>query len=849
MGLAASQARFLGITLRKANCEYKSTALAQQRLELTDKMTEVSNEYFNAINATKLVWSNPLAEGDFGLSYALLMTPSAANDYNPYMLTTKRGAIILNSSYAEAAKAAGIPMGGGPASETGYKKFIMVLGDGKNENGISVIEDENGNTVGLNIITNDTKNTLLNGSYHSTAGLGAFPKDKSLMSLGTITDLMMDDDIGGKTVDWLQIYREALGFDYDGINTSNNVNDKLDPYEKNINSKVQDYLEGKHIVSDQNSDNSDTKYSTARISQIQNILKTVEAGVNESESKWSTPTAPIFGLNNRFTGTIFNLFSEFESDSVQLDRLKTGNITEFLNNASGDQLGKCKWFLEPVDENGQQVEANTSTHYKMRDFQDVYSEEDLKGIMPVLWAMYEKAKVVTGYQVTWSDVPTMTSGDGDNGNHTTNGNYTIGFDALFHVTGKKEIAGGANTYGTFLVDTRGVANPRSDFPTSSTLKNWVYTDDNGWQYKETGDGQINAGVLSTITMVVNDTITMNEDTIKNMTLSDLLAKDIVIMTQSQNTSSKVNTNIETTDRGVDKSQSNSNLNKDTAAKTIQIAGIGILDYIAHTFGMGTQGKGINVDDTTNDALTKAYDLTIKKFLSLADAVKGESASGGNDGDVRKNQAYTNAEEYNRIGIWQDDENTYAALNLSNLVSTFLTYYDNFLRGSESDYYAGRSIDEDGTRTFYVTDDPNYVYTSAVNSVTNEERISDFYNQLYNNLCANGWRYDDHIEDYAYLESTIKDGRYSLMALNPDGYFYQARYNAIDYLKEESDRDVIARAEADFTRKKAEITNKEDRIDIKTKKLDAEIAELTTEINSVQQLITKSIEKTFTLFSN
>ena len=67
--------------------------------------------------------------------------------------------------------------------------------------------------------------------------------------------------------------------------------------------------------------------------------------------------------------------------------------------------------------------------------------------------------------------------------------------------------------------------------------------------------------------------------------------------------------------------------------------------------------------------------------------------------------------------------------------------------------------------------------------------------------------------------------------------------------EETDRNAIAKAEADFTRKKAELTAKEDRIDIKTKKLDAEIAELTTELNSVQQIISKSIEKTFSLFSN
>ena len=38
MGLAASQARFLGITARKTSCEYKSTEIAQQKLEITNQL-------------------------------------------------------------------------------------------------------------------------------------------------------------------------------------------------------------------------------------------------------------------------------------------------------------------------------------------------------------------------------------------------------------------------------------------------------------------------------------------------------------------------------------------------------------------------------------------------------------------------------------------------------------------------------------------------------------------------------------------------------------------------------------------------------------------------------------------
>ena len=104
-----------------------------------------------------------------------------------------------------------------------------------------------------------------------------------------------------------------------------------------------------------------------------------------------------------------------------------------------------------------------------------------------------------------------------------------------------------------------------------------------------------------------------------------------------------------------------------------------------------------------------------------------------------------------------------------------------------------------------------------------------------------------VQDDEYLQSAIKDGRYSLMSLNLDGYYYQTRYADTGYLVEEKDQAAITRAEADFTQKKAQITHKEEVLDMRTKNLDAEIAALNAEMNSVQGLISKAIEKTFQMF--
>ena len=120
--------------------------------------------------------------------------------------------------------------------------------------------------------------------------------------------------------------------------------------------------------------------------------------------------------------------------------------------------------------------------------------------------------------------------------------------------------------------------------------------------------------------------------------------------------------------------------------------------------------------------------------------------------------------------------------------------------------------------------------------------------MFNNIVEHGWRYDSSVDDNEYLETVIKNGRYSMCSLNEDGYYYQTRYNETGYMVEVSYKDAIARAEAEFTAKKAELTYKEDTIDMKTKKLDAEIASISAEVDSVRNIISKAIEKTFTMFS-
>lgn len=175
MGLAASQARFLAITARKANCEFQSMQIAQQKLSITRDLEAATAEYQSALNTTKLVW-DPDGTGDntFDLTYDIMMRPSAVNNYAPYFITARDGKIVLDSKMAAAAEAAGIPKDGCEPSAELFAEFVnqMVRTGGMSESA----------AVSCRAIDYDT--SLKN------IGMGAPMMDKTTASEMGINDLL-----------------------------------------------------------------------------------------------------------------------------------------------------------------------------------------------------------------------------------------------------------------------------------------------------------------------------------------------------------------------------------------------------------------------------------------------------------------------------------------------------------------------------------------------------------------------------------------------------------------------------------------------------------------------------------
>ena len=757
MGLAASQARFLGITLRKANCEFKSTELAQQRLELTNQMTDIAQEYANALNSTKLVWCNDAVTdsfgnpGNYGLSYSLMMMPSAANDYNPYMFSTRSGAIVLNAKYADAAEYAGISMGGGTPSQAGRDRFIAALA---NQGGLPSLQKRAKGDADNNVITKTTYEILTgikqidseaDVSWHYSAGMGSAPKNKGVADTTTLIDLIQDKNIGGKTVDWLQIYKAALGIEKGA--TQIEYDSEYEGYQDAVSKQKLNYINYKN-------DAGKNPYSQSYVAQVESTAK------NEVQITESGITTTAGSIMRKFQ----DLENKIDNAKNEATRIQYQNELELLKKGYEVSSGADGRARQPIG-----GDAENTLKY------------------PLYWSIYEQTKAKSKYSATvikW------------NNTENTHDANSVSVDSLFY-TGNDGI-GGAGSNGNKGINLQG-----DSFASNRTLDYY-----------------------NILTLCVNDSMIRSAEDIKGMTIADLLTENVTIIAQN------------TPPRDGGASYSN-------ASKTMEVAAKAMLESIASVFGYGHIGTGLNVDTESDIALTQALIMTEKRFLSSKNAVNGDSY---NDDSLLYNSAYTNAQNYNRMGTINSGDTGYAAINLSNMVSAFLTYYDNFLRGSDSGYMVSKSNLDD--RTNFVTDDPNYIYvTNTQSAYANDEKIADFFNQLYNNICEHGWRYDDMVQDSEYLESAVKDGRYQMMALNNDGYFYQMRYNEISYMEEVQDQDAIARAESDYQTKKAQITFKEDQIDVKTKKLDAEITELNTEINSVQNIISKSIEKTFSMFSN
>lgn len=187
-----------------------------------------------------------------------------------------------------------------------------------------------------------------------------------------------------------------------------------------------------------------------------------------------------------------------------------------------------------------------------------------------------------------------------------------------------------------------------------------------------------------------------------------------------------------------------------------------------------------------------------------------------------------------------------AINLNNIAKVFLTAFVEYQQGVENstyDYTIGKLTD----KSLYNPDRDDFQFTIVSDAeVDSDDEALDvyFYDALFNMICTSGWTENDQINDAEYMQEMLKSGMVYISSIRDDGHYYQGNYATDSYIREVTDDEAVARAQAKYNTEKAKIENKEDTIDLKMKNLDTEISALTQEYDTTKSVISKSIEKSF-----
>lgn len=105
MGMAASQARLLSITARLTNNENTGQAVSYSKQRLADQTQQITNEYNEALDATKLTVLTGFngAQANYeDISYKLMTGMQMAETTKQYVVTDTKGKVLVTNEIAEA---------------------------------------------------------------------------------------------------------------------------------------------------------------------------------------------------------------------------------------------------------------------------------------------------------------------------------------------------------------------------------------------------------------------------------------------------------------------------------------------------------------------------------------------------------------------------------------------------------------------------------------------------------------------------------------------------------------------------------------------------------------------------
>ena len=201
---------------------------------------------------------------------------------------------------------------------------------------------------------------------------------------------------------------------------------------------------------------------------------------------------------------------------------------------------------------------------------------------------------------------------------------------------------------------------------------------------------------------------------------------------------------------------------------------------------------------------------------------------------------------NKKGLNHEGYNNGYAINLTNITKAFYTYFAEYMQGFATTDLKVSNLRSAST---FVTDPAerrNFSFNilSEADTTGNNMLIAGFYDALFNQIATKGWVENENVTNKEYMQTMLKNGCMFLSSLADDDYYYMSNYATNSYIKEVTDEEGIALAEAKYQREKAKINSKENIVDMKMKNLDTEINALTTEYETVKSVITNGIKTGF-----
>lgn len=253
---------------------------------------------------------------------------------------------------------------------------------------------------------------------------------------------------------------------------------------------------------------------------------------------------------------------------------------------------------------------------------------------------------------------------------------------------------------------------------------------------------------------------------------------------------------------------------------------------------------LGVGEWNEDQGRGKCDISNAAYISYSSKYKASSINGILTRDSSKYVGYLYADNTG------DDRNCGYGLSLTNISKAFFTYFAEYMDGLATTEYKVTTTKDSSN---FVTDNGNAVdfcfdVVEELDTSGDNLMVANFYDTLFNQIAVNGWTENENVQDSEYLQTMLKSGALYLTSLDDDDYYYQGNYATNSYVKEVTDEEGIAIAEAKYNREKEKITYKENIIDMKMKNLDTEISSLNTEYETVKNVISKNVSKCFKRYS-